>query len=266
MPTDPRTDALAAACDAVFPLDAPTLVGLEATPDGLVPIEPSGFGEPEDLVGFLAPAHWDGLALVVSGRRHHLDRPTRPAAAARVTFALDRSGSWASTITTLDGTSRTGGSAGPPTGHLADCCHRALHLPAAAEPSGPGELVHAAWLIDVLDAHAELGPCFPLEDWDALVSLHPWGLSRDPVWTWATIHAALVDTGEGWGGFDHREVAWMDPPTFARFALAEVPPLRGLLAHLDGLTSPEVMQRVHLLVTGLEQHAGNVRGDPPGGV
>ena len=267
MPTDPRSHALAAACDEVFPLDAPTLVGLDLFPGRPRLVDPGGFVDPEDLVGFVAPDHWDGLAVVVSGRCHRLDAPHRRPAAARITYALDRRGSWASTITTLEGTTRAAGDGdGSPSGHLADCCHRVLGLPAAPEESSPRVLADVLWLIDVLDARAELGESFPIEDWEAIAALHVSTSCDTGELTWSDLHDEIVQRREGWDRFDETEVAWMDPSTFARFALGAHPPIGALLTRLEQLAPRSVMRKVHLLVTSVHQHAGIVRGDPPGGV
>ena len=198
---------------------------------------------------------------------HRLDAPHRRPAAARITYALDRRGSWASTITTLEGTTRAAGDGdGSPSGHLADCCHRVLGLPAAPEESSPRVLADVLWLIDVLDARAELGESFPIEDWEAIAALHVSTSCDTGELTWSDLHDEIVQRREGWDRFDETEVAWMDPSTFARFALGAHPPIGALLTRLEQLAPRSVMRKVHLLVTSVHQHAGIVRGDPPGGV
>jgi hypothetical protein len=260
-PIHPTITTLDDVCDAVFTRDAPALVGFVAGDDGTYRLRDGpAFDLPEDLVGFRAPPAWDGLAVVVCGRARHLDRiddPTR----ARVAFALARDGAYAGTVTTVDATIRLGSPAEPPLGHLADVCHRALGLPAAPEPSTPNEVISATWLADVLAAADVLGDGFDIDDSDGLLSLHPLG-GRTSDSSWADLHEALVVVGSGWAGFSADDLAWMDPPTWARFVLNTVPPLPWLLDEIGRRASTATVSLVHTVV---ERGAGSVRGDRGGG-
>lgn len=260
-PAHPALSTLHDVCDAVFTLDGPALVGIVADDRGYTLRDGPGFDWPEDLVGFTAPSAWDGVAAVVSGQAHDLDRGDT--ASARVSFVLTRAGAYAGSITTADGATRLAGTGvdEPPIGHLADVCHRILGRSAAPEPSSPNDAMAALWLDDVLSAADLLGDGFDLDDWPGLLSLHPLGGRASPA-TWAELHGALVACGMGWGDFDADQLAWMDAPTWARFVLAATPPLRVLVEEIRHRVSISTMALVHTVV---DRGADSVRGDRGGG-
>ncbi len=241
MPTPPPTPTLDAACDLIFTHEAPALAGLVVDGHRWCLEEGPAFVLPEDLIGLVAPFHWDGIAVVTTGTAHHVDG-SHASMRARVTYALDRAGREAATITTADATSRiTGGGA---VGHLADVCHRLLGLPAAPEPTTPATFVASVWLSDVLAAHDDLGDGFPADDWAGVADLCPFGPTPANGFSWADLHAVLVSAGQGWDHLSASDVAWTDPPTLARFILAGLPPLMLLLAELATWASPDVVRQV----------------------
>jgi hypothetical protein len=246
--TPPFTAPLNDACDAVFTLDAPAAVGLVQRRDAWSLRDGPFYVVPEDLIGFVAPAEWAGMAVVSTGTAHHLD--TGRSLRARVTYALDRTGREASSVTTAEGTTRTDSTDGAPTvGHLADVCHRALGRPAAPEPSAPVDLLAAGWLSDVLSAHHSMGDGFPVDDWDGIVSLCPFDAGSVDRSSWESLHAAMVDLGVGWGDLTADDVAWTDPPTLARFMLAAMPPLSWLVDEVRSVLPPAVIERLVTTIT-----------------
>ncbi len=252
----PEVCSLATACDAVFTMSAPSMVGLVRPGPGWAAVDGPSFEAPEDLIGFEAPQHWSAVAVVVAGHTRDLDRPDRPPVRARITFALDRRGRSASTITTADSVLRLSDDDGQARGHLADICHRVLGLPAAPEETDPTPLANELWLTEVLEAHQVFGPCFPLDDWSGVLSLHPFGPSAlRAVDGWRRLHRFALDVLDGWRGFDRSDVAWMDAPTFARYALEHQPQVDVLLRRLARSASPAVMAKVHSFVTGSLQAA-----------
>ena len=245
---EPPTASLAAACDAVFTLDAPAVVGLIESHDTWTFRDGPRYQIPEDLIGFVAPPEWDGMAVVSTGTARHLDNGG--SLRARVTYALDRTGRGASSITTVEGTTRIDNRPGQAaTGHLADVCHRALGLAAAPEASSPTYLLAASWVSDVLSACDHLGDGFDVDDWDGVASLCPFEAGAIDHPGWDEVHATIVDAGEGWAGLCAGDVAWMDPPTLARFMLATMPPLRRLLDQARSVLAPPVMGQLVAAIT-----------------
>jgi len=252
----PVTASLDTACDAIFTFDAPTMVGLVRADAAWTLLEGPPFEVPEDLIGFVAPSEWEGLAVVATGVARRLNDLASPKRT-RLTFALDRHGRSASTITTVDGTTRVDHGDESAVGLLADVCHRILGLPAAPESTSPMDVVSAIWLADVLSAHHALGDGFPLDDWRGIVSLHPFDGAADER-SWHDIHQALVGSGRGWDALDPADVAWTDPPTLARLMLATLPPLWFLMDEIARIAPPQIDGRVRDLVRR-PGHAGTGR-------
>ena len=194
----PTITSLAAACDAVFTLDAPALAGLVPEGPGFALCDGPVFGDPDDLIGFSAPSHWCGLAFVATGTAHHLDRGRAPDRA-RVTYALHRDGRSAGSVTTASGTTRLGLADGAAVGRIADYCHRILGLAAPAEASRPADVLprRARRRVDV---------------------------------SWADLHDHLVSRQRGWFDLSPAELAWMDAPTFARYLLGSTSSMTGVHA------------------------------------
>lgn len=178
--------SLFAACDAVFALDAPAIVGLVATAGGWRLSEEFGFDDPDDLIGLVAPRSWEGIALVATGRSRDIDNGS--VERLRLTYALHRDGAYASTLTTPSGTRRVDPDHDDaPVGRLADYTRRILGLPTAPESVQPSDL------------SAELD--------------HQ---------TWDQIHADVVDTGIGFFGLLAAQVEWFDGPSFGRLVMSMI--------------------------------------------
>lgn len=207
---------------------------------------------PDDLIGFTAPTSWAGLATVNECRILADGGPPTDGLIAAVTL---RSGACATSILTCEGILRYS-SDEPVGGHVADAHRRALGLPSAPEATDPGELLRRLWLDDLVWLVTELGPEVPPLDWTAVRSLDParrWGGS---IPSWEALHAELVATEQGWGRFSADQVAWMDPPMWARYVLDELPPVATSLAALQQVMTEQTFRKLRGRLSGTPSGLG----------
>lgn len=220
---------------------------------GLRPIE-IGTHPFAELAGCTAPPEWSMVGLRVRGRARYLDGD-RPAAAARTTFLVDRSGAEASLLRTDDGTVPL---PGPASGTIPDLCRRMLKVPTAPPPSpSTGVLWLLAWFDRLIaglsdpDRSPRLG-----RSWAQLAVLHPAVRAApdhdllsldDPqrlvalarahtgAWPWSRLREepdALVLPD---GHLPRDITTWMDDGFYARWALGAYPEPAALAADLTSL-------------------------------
>ncbi len=255
----PRPVDLAGVCDLAICRDAPVLIGLTATSEGLSLDREVTFEVPEDLLTIQIPPEWAGVALVADGTCRSIDRPEAPPIGrARFCFALTRAGESASLMITAEGSHRAEG-VDAPIGHAVDVCHRLLDLATEPEPSPVLQLVHAEWLAELADmatAPTMAGLC---DDWGLVASLHPYAhatrrQSPDALGraaarhveacTWAGIHTALVTAGGRFLHIPPAGVARLDGPSFARFALGARPPRSVSWFELCEILDPRILAKI----------------------
>jgi hypothetical protein len=216
------------------------------------------------LAGFVAPDDWRAIGVCATGRAHE------PAGTSEVTFTLlvDRGGATASLL-------QRGGELevlpGRPDGLVADACRRALGLPTAPPPGSSLALWTVIWLDRVVaEAHAR-SPGQPAPTWSSVAGLHPASGSRggaDPValaldaaalaeaWPWGRLRAepAMADLP---GVSPSPALAhWMDDGMWARWLIAELPSVAGLLDAARALLPPVVGDAVGLVVAAAVRTSG----------
>jgi hypothetical protein len=218
------------------------------------------------LLGFVAPAEWSALGVVcfgwaapAVGLDEHRQTSTVRASQhpdrcrVRVVTLLDRDGVEWATATLEDGTVIDE----PGEGTVADALRRCLRLPTAPPPVGTAELFAAIWLADLAAAGRALS-------WAEAASLHPAlrllaagghrpqpeeligaGRSFHRAVTWERLRSRVA-TGRSAAGIelDAATATWMDDGMFARWVLADVPPLPLLLGRVATVLPPQVLRRV----------------------
>lgn len=181
---------------------------------------------PEELFGWRAPGSWHGAAIVLEGRAR-----TDAGDAAPVRFgALALRNGLAVAWGELDAQLVTEPT--DPIGLVPDTCRRAIGLP--SDPSTPSiaELANVEWLSEVLHRAADPETRPAVSGWDSVAALHPaaGGSPLDADELVGRILTAADDRDAWWelhrrragtGAYDlgPTEVAWMDAPMFARWAI-----------------------------------------------
>jgi hypothetical protein len=238
----------------------------------------------DELLGFLAPPDWLAVGLHCLGRAHQLDDTFDlhsqgyslvPASGddgpapidVRFTIAVDRFGNGAGLMRHGATTTQL---SGLPDGLLGDVCRRALRLPTTSPPGSTAELWLRVWIDRIVESI-----CFDNRGrgqprtFAELTALHPaaLGTTRVPAaeallatshppdvaeatelvaeeWPWSRLRRdpAVVETE---GPPLRRDLAlWMDDGMFARWLLADVPPLGLLLDTVAQLLPPPLFDDV----------------------
>ncbi len=239
-------------------------IGADEEPTSL----PSYGPEPDDLVaslvGFVAPADWRALAVVVHGRSWALDDRSADPRPVRLVHVVDRHGTTASVLR-VAGDERASPAPVLEGGHgrLVDVCHRAMGLATPPPPPDSTGLWAVMWL-DRLLADAARGE--PATDVGAAARAHPaieLFAAHEPAMTDAAIRrlarlGQLMGQAKPWPdlrrkaadgewaveGIDPAGAAWMDDGMFARWVLGGFPALDDLTAELEHLLPESVIDAV----------------------
>ncbi len=195
---------------------------------------------PEELFGWRAPRSWHGVAIVLGGRAH-LDAGTEDGVSlGSLALASGECFAWA------DSPGHTLATSDDPIGLVPDTCRRALGLPSQPEHPRLIELANLRWLSELLHLVADPTSASRVADWDAISSLHPAAECRpsddaedlvlcladlEEVAGWSELH----DLGAriGWEDLEPGEVAWMDPPMFARWTVGAHRPVQEMVRDLS---------------------------------
>jgi hypothetical protein len=145
-------------------------------------------------------------------------------------------------------------------GPLVDVGRRALGLATPAEPTPPVTMLDAVWadrlLAATLDADLGAPP-----SWSSLGALHPLAgasiTSEDlrlrrlamPL-DWSAFRRQAARSGASWPGLTPGLAEWLDDGSFARWALADLPPATHLLDDLAALLAPETMVHIDAALVG----------------
>lgn len=247
----------------------PLLVGLTA--EGLddvtppTPSPPAAGTEPVDLVaalvGFVAPPTWEAMAVVVQGRSWLLDDRSADPRPVRLTHVVDCVGAGASVLRHAGEAPQPRGDPGE--GRLVDACRRALGLPTPPPPDDTTELWALLWMDNLvarvargerprgLVAAARAHPAIEivaehdphLLD-EAIARLVRLGRMLGHQRSWPKLRAACA-AGE-WPVEDLTAdgAAWMDDGMFARWVLADFPPLDEYLDELADLLPEGVVDAI----------------------
>lgn len=121
------------------------------------------------LVGFLAPPSWDAIALVCSGRAHHLGDRRQPAERVITTALVMRHGPGASVIDGLGTEPLVLEDA--PVGWVADVLARTLGRPTPPPPGSPALMFELTWLDQL--AVGILARPTRLRNWRWMADRHP---------------------------------------------------------------------------------------------
>jgi hypothetical protein len=228
-------------------------------------LEPSDLpAEVDDLLGRHAPAHWQGLAIILWGSSEPVV-PGRPAAfgpVLRVAYLIDRDDQHTITIADDAGHPLTSAESAP-SGYVADVCRRVLGLPCEAETRPVGEWVMAQWLSRLLDTAADPATSARAADPTAVARLHP---AFDPALAntpddlaeatletvaelpWPLLREQVADGLLYVESITPQLARWMDDAFFARYLLEAYRPLDELLddlrLFLDGDTLDFVTRTV----------------------
>jgi hypothetical protein len=224
----------------------------------------------DDLVGFTAPALWDGIGVVASGTAVG-ERPARRREPVEVAHLCLRDGSAVTSLRGADGerlVDRTGPDA--TRGIVPDLCRRALGLPTPAPVEAPTEVFDTLWLDRIL-AEAldrDLGDP-PLSRADALAAF-PAAVPRRAgavelreararaAASWADLRRRVGLGRLHVRGLSRREAQWMDDGLFARWVLSSLPPLDELATDVDALLPREVGAMVREVLGHGPAGAGSV--------
>lgn len=221
----------------------------EALDLGFWDVPPVGTHPIEPLVGFLAPASWDAIGLISTGRLRHLDAPAGAATRSLSTVLLHRDGTAASVITSDDGAARHLDD--PPEGLVPDVLNRVLRRPTPPPDDSTGALVELTWLDRV--ASGLLHQRARSRSWRWLADRHPLRGSgplptpdelaaRTAAYsterTWAGLRLlALTDDlpAVRWGppgGTTAPACTWFDDGSLSRWLLSRLPPAEALVPDL----------------------------------
>jgi hypothetical protein len=266
-------DAVARQLDAVADQAGwggpPLLIGLtaEGAHDASPPTPKLGAAgtDPDDLVGalvgFVAPPDWEAMAVVVHGRAWLLDDRSVDPSPVRLTHVVDRDGRVASVVRHQG--RPPADPIGPGEGRLVDVCRRALGLPTPPPPEDSTELWALMWLDNLLArvargerirglvAAAHAHPAIEL------VAEHEPRLLDEAIGRLVRL-GTLLGTQRSWpnlrraaaaGEWDVERLtaegaAWMDDGLFARWVLADFPPVDDYLAELSQLLAEPVVDGV----------------------
>lgn len=257
LPTDPPSLARIAAALHAATSDGPvTRVASVRLDPGSQELDlgfwdvPAGPGHPiEPLVGFVAPASWDAVGLISSGRLRHLDHPEREPSRTLSTVLLGRDGTAASVIGAPGSEPRT--IHDPPAGLVPDVLHRVLGLP-TPPPEGPtGQFVELTWLDRI--AAGVLGQRNRGRSWRWLADRHPLreggpppdpeelaartaAYSEERTWAGLRLLSVTQDLPAAWwgppGGSTAPACTWFDDGSLARWVLSRLPPAEALVPDL----------------------------------
>lgn len=150
------------------------------------------------------------------------------------------------------------------TGRVPDLCRRALGLPTAPPPCGPGPHLVDLWLERLVRADHDLLSL----DWADAAALHPAGHATgrravtpspaelvrataelDEPHHWQTYLSVCLRHGTTPGGdLDRASLRWLDAGSFARWVLGQAPPQELLLEHLDAVLPRATADKVFATV------------------
>ena len=186
---------------------------------------PPGSHPLEHMLGFVAPASWSAFGAVCFGRAAPEDRR------ARVVTLVARTGETYAVTSLDDGTVMDE----PGEGSVTDALRRCLGLATPPPPCPTNELFDAYWLRSVLAAGRRM-------TWREAAALRPEPVVYELDWTDVRRHAAAGSSPSPRVSAD--VAAWMDDGMFARWVLADQPPVDWLLDQLAFAQLPNVMRRI----------------------
>lgn len=206
---------------------------------GLQPLD--GAHPVDRLTGFVAPAEWQVLGMVVNGAASHLDGGGGRRRV-RLVYLLDRSGASASVLRGLHQAP-----VGAPCGRLVDVCHRALGLPTDPPARPPQEWWSAVWL-DRVFAEAAAAPATRWT-WRRVLALHPLGAPAAAAGHgWEDLRRLAAAAPGAVGPIGPAVARWLDEGSFARWLLGEHLPLSTLLHEVAALLPASVHERLRALL------------------
>lgn len=211
---------------------------------------PPGPGHPiEPLVGFVAPASWDAIGLVSTGRLRHLDQPDHRPERTLSTVLLGRDGTAASIIGRAGAENRTLDA--PPIGLVPDVLNRVLGLPTPPPDAPTGQIVELTWLDRI--ASGLLHQRSRGRSWRWLADRHPLrgggpvpdpeelaartaAYSEERSWAGLRLLAVTQDLPAARSGPPGGSVApactWFDDGSLSRWLLSRLPPADALVPDL----------------------------------
>jgi hypothetical protein len=234
----------------------------------------------EVLTGFVAPAAWSALGVLVPGRSFHLPdadesvgQPLGDRERVAIAYVVARDGASASACRRPDGTVWTHAAASladAAFGRVDDVLRRALDLPTHPPEIPPVELWARLWLDRVL-ADVAARPTKPWS-WPTIALLHPAaqlvlddlsGCAPEVAESMPRL-AEMLGHGRSWTDLrlDHAsadwetpaipaDVAeWMDNGIFSRWLLDAVPPCGDTLVHLRDLLPQRLITRIERTLHG----------------
>lgn len=210
---------------------------------------PPGPGHPiEPLVGFVAPAAWDGVGLISTGRLRHLDRPDDDPQPTLSTVLLHRDGTAASIIGARGDAAHP--IEDPPVGLVPDVLNRVLGRPTPPPDAPTGAVVELTWLdriaMGLLDRSRG-------RSWRWLADRHPLrGSGPVPAPDELAARTAMYSEERTWAGLRLLAVAqdlpavrcgppggttapactWFDDGSLSRWLLSRLPPAEALVPDL----------------------------------
>ncbi len=237
------------------PTGPPVVVGVELTAEG-VALHTRRICDLDDLIGFDAPATWDGVGITAGGRQVG-STPDAPFDLS-VVHLVHRSGAAFGRV--ARGAETLALDAADTQGRGADLCRRALGLPTAPPSSSVELLWSTMWLDRILGERlsVDLGARPPA--WDELCALHPVRpridriaarrprARRADVWGWDEVRGGVARGSLRIDGVEPLDAAWFDAGSFARHALGRYPALTDLADDLGYLLPTGLADRVRRTV------------------
>ncbi|MBW3649042.1 MAG: hypothetical protein KY458_00590 [Actinobacteria bacterium] len=244
------------------------LLGQRALPEGVHPLD--------HLLGFRAPDQWLALGAVCFGWAapsttadvRHGTTSECPSAhperrRVRVVTLVDRTGNACATAALDDGTVTDE----PPQGAVVDALRRCLGVPTPPPPTTTAELFAVMWLQRLLSAPrgiswAEAAQGHPASAWLRSLGRRPGvddlttaGRALADTLDWRTLRTSVVRQSET-TLVAPELAAWMDDGMFARWVLANYPPLPALLEALEVILAPAFLGRVKRTLEGWALKSG----------
>ncbi len=205
----------------------------------------------DQLLGFSAPPHWNGLAIVACGS-------STPGSHLHVAYLLDRHGHQAITVADDDGEVLASTDTST-SGYIADVCRRVLGLPCQPEARTVGEWAMAQWLTRLLDIAADPVTAHAAAGWPLVAMMHPaymstLGSSPDELaeatidtireLPWPVLRRKVADGMLFIEAMPADVAGWMDDAFFARFLIEEYRSVDELLDDLRLFLDGDTLEAV----------------------